>query len=70
MRSSLSILTLFSLRMKRVNRSQNSVAATQVHVRVISSRFDLSDVPGKIKQQTFLKMTCNTRAFYVSLPLK
>lgn len=48
-RISLSVLTLFSLRMKRVNRIQKSVAATQVQVRVISSRFDLSDVPGKIK---------------------
>lgn len=31
--------------MKRVRRSQKSVAATQVHVSVISSRFDLSEEP-------------------------
>lgn len=47
------VLTLFSLRMKSVNRSQKSVAATQVHVNVISSKFELSEIPGKIKQQMF-----------------
>lgn len=47
----LQFLTLFSFRMKRVNRSQKSVAATQVHVRVISSRLDLSEVPGETEHQ-------------------
>lgn len=42
-------LTRFSFLMKRVRRSQKRVAATHVHVSVISSRFDLSEVPRERK---------------------
>lgn len=42
--------------MKRVRRSQKSVAATQVHVSVISSRFDLSEEP---REREITKMPSN-----------
>lgn len=56
--------------MKRVNSSQKSVAATQVQVRVISSRFDLSDVPGKIKGKKHLKNDLQSKGILCFFAIK
>lgn len=44
-----------------MSRSQKRVAATHVHVSVMSSRFDLSEVPGETERKTVAKPVLRLR---------
>lgn len=44
-----------------MSRSQKRVAATHVHVSVMSSRFDLSEVPGETQRKTVAKPVLRLR---------